>query len=615
MRRIIKKFSFHTFGIIALFFVLVALLDNKNILIVTASSDSVHPLSMEMYYTNSGQPFSDDKKSYVVKRKGNTYYLLLPNLKEIEYARLDPARHKRKIFIHKDMQIISNKWFNTTVRTADIRKSEPIQQIADIQINQQGMHFRTTGRDPQLNINLTPVKTYTFKNFHADTFLITLLVYMVILFLYNLYKKETFSEKLVAKLILYALFLGFGLFKADYYKQHVHFNYTPDAIAHLSYIDYIHKHHDLLPPFEDMYMITNKNAGNYLGHPSLYYHLMNLFYDDHLSINGNVENFRNINIIIFATGLLLLLYLGFQANISLLGHFAYLTFITSLPMHAYLGSTLSNDNLAILGGIIFAVGFLKLLRQEFTNSTYFIVGLGIFTAFFGKLTAALLIFFTLILYFLYIWRKGEKIVISKTQILLLGVFILPTILYQAYILIHYHAIVPTLNVTHPQEYKHSVYYIPEALRVHKTPWEWLKIYWYYIHTGWFGIHSHYSFYKFSMLYYAGLFILHIFALVALFFQCRNTADEKYCLLGKLTLVALFLVAAVQVIFSYKVHLHSGYTGGMQTRYLLPFMFSFAIMASVFVDRFKNSFLFTVMIILICIQTLYSDFFYFLEHYA
>ena len=614
MRQVIQKIFLHSSLLAILFFSLVALLDNKNILIFTITSNVGHPVSAELYYTSDGKPFSDEKKSHVYKIKDNRYYMLLPSLDEIQYARFDPARSKREITIAKDILLISNHWFVTTVRVADITKSEPAHQIKNFTRTAQGVHFQSTGRDPQININLTPVHSYSYIDRHYDTLGIALLLYLVILFLYHLYKKKTFSNFESAKLILYALFLTFGLFKVDYYKDHVHSNYTPDSIAHLSYIQYIHTHHELMPSFENMYMVTNKNAGNYLGHPPLYYYLMNLMYNKTLSITGNIENFRNLNVVLFTAALLLFFYIGFEMKIALLGHLVYLTFLTSLPMHAYLGSAITNDNLAILGAAIFAVGFLHLIQKRYTNTTYFLIGLGGFVAFFGKLTAALLIFFALLFLLLFLWRKKESFSITKSQVALVTLFLIPVIAYQSYILLHYHAVVPTLNVTHPEEYKHSVYFIPEALREYKTPLEWLGIYWHYIHTGWFGIHSHYSFYKFSIVDYFGLLMLHIFALIALVLSCKNDRSG-YCIFGKITMGAFLIVAFIQVAFSYKVHLHSGYTGGLQARYLLPFMFSFAIMASVFINRFSKNFFFTIGIMLLCIQALYSDFFYFLKHYA
>lgn len=610
----ISRFLLHTavFGIFFIF--ILALFDNKNTMILTMTSNTCQPFNAEVYYTKIGIAFNDNKVSHIDKIRGNKYYFTLPDFKEINYARLDPARHKRNITIQKNVQIIVSEWFTTTLYTADITKSEVGQQIDDYQVTSKGIQFKTTGRDPQLNINLNRTFIHSSRNFHIDTLIMSLLIYLVIVFLYKLYKTEEFSDKLSAKLILYTLFLFFSLFKVDYYKDHVHITYVPDTIAHLSYIEDMHEKPVLFPKFENMYMITNKNAGNYLGHPPLYYLLMNVVYDKNYSVTGNIENFRMLNLMIFMASILLMLCLGFGMKMSFLAHFTYLTLLTSLPMHAYLGSAITNDNLAIFGGILFLVGFQNFIKEKYTFSTYLTIGLGIFIAFFSKLTAALLILFAGIFYILYMLKNKIIPKFTLADIVVLALLIMPVFAYQIYILLHYHAIVPTLNVTHPEEYLHSVYYIPEALRHYKTPIEWLGIYWHYIHAGWFGIDSFHSFYKLSIMGFIGLFILHLMAFAALAFKC-NKSKRADCLLGKLSLLALITVSIIQVLFSYKAHLHSGYLGGLQPRYLLPFMVSFAIMASIFVDRFSKSFIFSILIILICIQALYSDFFYFLKYYA
>ena len=179
---------------------------------------------------------------------------------------------------------------------------------------------------------------------------------------------------------------------------------------------------------------------------------------------------------------------------------------------------------------------------------------------------------------------------------------------------HYHALVPTFNVTHPQEYLHSPFFVPEQYRQHLTLSQWFMRIVHYIQGGWFGIHSHHSFTKNSWIEFSGLLVLHLFAFISLFFKC-NTQDKSYCFIGKFTLFSLLMVLIVQFFFSYKAHLHSGYMGGLQPRYLLPFMFSFAIMASLFIERFKTFFVFNIFVIIVCIHAIYSDFFYFLNYYT
>ena len=183
-------------------------------------------------------------------------------------------------------------------------------------------------------------------------------------------------------------------------------------------------------------------------------------------------------------------------------------------------------------------------------------------------------------------------------------------------MLEYHALVPTYNVTHHEAYLHSGFYTPEQYRVHLSAQQWFDRMIHYIQSGWFGIHSHHSFGHPTWHGYIGLLLLHIFAIISFFIPCPKTENStSHCLLGKFTLIAVFMVLLVQYIFSYKTHLNSGYLGGLQPRYLLPFMFSFAIMAAIFVNRFASrSFILSVIVIALCIQAIYSDFFYFLLYY-
>jgi len=608
----VKLFIIHLSIIGIIFLLLVMLLDNKNTMIVTMESTSAVPLEAELYYTTEGQAFSDTKMSRRYKIKHNKYYFKLPSFDKIQYARFDPSKRNDNIII-KQINIIISHWFTTSIYSIDITKSQIVQQISNYKIDKNLISFTTTNRDAQLNLNFSRNFIQAFRNLHIDTFLIALLVYGLFLFLFQLSKEKEFTPLLSSKLILYSLFLALALFKVDYYKEHVHYNYTPDNIAHLSYIEYLHNHSEILPKFENMFMITNKNAGNYLGHSPLYYHFMNIVYNENYSVVGNVDNFRTLNTILFATTILLLLYLGFASSLSLLGHFVYLSIISSLPMHAYLGSNVSNDNLAVFGGVLFLIALLKLLRGEYNNHSYLLLSAGIFIAYFAKLTAGILVFFASVYFFFYIFKNKIPFSITKKQALILSLSVIPILSYQLYIALNYHTLIPTLNATHPAEYLTSGFYIPEASRHYLTALEWLQNYWGNVHAGWFGILSHHSLVKPSIFQYIGLLLLHIFALIALFIPCEEK-QKTFCVLGRISLFSFISIAIVQYTFSYLGHLNSGYMGGLQTRYLLPFMVAFAIMASIFVNRFKESFFMNIVVIILCIHAIYSDFFYFLKYY-
>jgi len=606
------KFSIASLFTIISLFLIVIFLQNQTTMIITMDSKNKKSLNPQFYFAEKDKPLNETNSRKAHTITNNQYYFSLPNLDKIKIARFDPSKKINTILI-KDITIIDSQWFKTTTYKLATEKLHTIKDIKNLKKSTKGLYFESIGGDPQLLVDFSLEKDFEQSTLHFKSLLSTLIIFMVLLFLYHIYKTEKLDHKLSAKLIIYSLFLAFALFKVMYYKDHVNRFNPPDELAHLAYIYHIHNHDDVIPKFEDMRMLNNKKAGNYLSHPPLYYQFMNIIYNDKEHIYKTVNNFRELNVLIFITSFILLLYIGFTAQISLLSHFAYLSVITSIPMYAYSGGSITNDNLAILGAMVFIVGLKKLLDGEYKNLTYFILGLGIFLAYFSKLTAAILIFFALIFFLLYTFKNKTKLTLTKNQFLILLLFFIPIAYYQLYILLTYHSLLPAFHVTYPEQYLHSVYYVPEEYRQHLSKTEWLSRMKMYITGGWFGIHSHHSFVKDTIYEYLGLLLLHIFAIVTIVFKC-NKDTKSYCILGKIGILSLFMVLVVQFVFSYKTHLSSGYMGGLQPRYLLPFMFAFAIMASLFVERFKQYFLFTIFIILVCIHALYSDFFYFLQYY-
>ena len=606
------KIAIISLFVIGLLFLSILYFQHKNVMIITMENRQKSIINPQIYFTTQGKSYSEERSRKAFKVKGNKYFFALPDLSEINYARFDPTRVKAEITV-SHITFIQSGWVNTSVFDMPVENLIPQYQIEEYHKAGKSIHFKTVGSDPQLNMHFNFKRLSTAKNNYVIPLLSAVLIYIICFYLYRIYRTSELNSFLTAKLILYSLFFALALFKVDYYKENIRFGYPPDELAHLAYVDHVHNHPDLITKFETMRMLNNKQAGNYLSHPPLYYKILNLAYDENYSIRQNVDNFRTMSMIIFLFSFLLILYLGFATNMSLLAHFVYVSFVSSVPMFAYLGGSISNDSLAIFGGLVFIIGLKRLLEQNYTNATYFILGLGMFISYFSKLTAAILIFFALLFYFIYLFKRKKMPAISKMQFGILFLFIAPILYYQAYIIMTYHSLVPTFNVTFPEQYLHSGFFIPEDKRNYLTHFEWLKRMQHYIEGGWFGIHSHHSFVKDTVWQYLGLLLLHIFALFALFFRCKEE-NRSFCLIGKIALLSLFSVLIVQYFQSYSVHLHKGYMGGLQPRYLLPFMFAFAIMAAIFVERFNKIFIVTVLIILICIQSLYSDFFYFLQYY-
>lgn len=612
MKKNILHISLFIAAVLVLFF-LQLLLQKGTTLELETNSNSLHP---KIYFQTIHDKFYSEQNSLnptVSKVSENGRYSFdLRNMKEFTKLRVDPDTRPGSVQV-KSMEIIQKDWFHTRYFSLSLKSITPLNQIKNFTIVGDGISFKSTGNDPNLEIAFQPVKELTTTNYHIQELLIALIGALIGVFLQNLYKNYEHSQTFYAKLILYALFFSFTIFKVEYYKEHINFGYPPDELAHLSYVEYVHNHHHFMPDYNQMRMINNKSAYNYLSHPPLYYEIMNLAYDNSKDIRDNGTNFRNLSSLLFLLSVMIILFIGFRARFSIVADLVFLSIFTAVPMHAYIGASVSNDTLALLGGAIFAAGFLKLLERDYSFLSYFLLALGIVVAYFAKLTAALLIFFALLVYLLQMVVKKEKIAFGKKEVALFAIILAPILYYQLSIIYHYHAIVPTFDKTHPHEYLLSNFYIPPEHRQHLNLSEWFERLLGYIQGGWFGIHSHHSFTKESWFGSIGLLLLHIFAFIALFLKCPQE-KSAFCRLGKITLMALLMVLTVQFFFSYRAHLSSGYMGGLQPRYLLPFMFAFAIMGALFVERFVKSFWAVVVVILLSFHALYSDFFYFLQYY-
>lgn len=598
-------------AITMIFFTLIWM-QNGNTMMVSVEMKKGAKIVPELYFAKSEEDFSKQHSVEGRKIKKHLYALSLPDFESMQRVLLKPTQKEGDVVI-RNITVIQTSWFMETLYTLSLDNLSPFHQMEDFKQDENKTSFKATGVDTLLDVKFFPEAVSSSRDKHIGLLLVAILSYSIMYYLYRLYKIEELNTFFTSKLILYSLFFALAIFKVEYYKENIHFKHPPDELAHIAYIDHVHKHNEFLPKFETMHMLNNTKAGNYLSHPPLYYKILDLAYDENYSIYQNVDNFRIMSMIIFLASFLLLLYFGFGANMGLLAHLVYLSVISSVPMFAYLGGSINNDTLAIFGGLVFIAGFKRLLEKEYTTLTYFILGLGIFIAYFSKLTVAALIFFVFVFYLLYLLKIKEIPKITKAQFGMLLLFLLPIFYYQAYIIFTYHSLLPAFDKTHPEEYLKSAFFVPEALRHYLTPYEWLERMWGYIEGGWFGIHSHHSFVKETVWQYIGLFILHIFALFALFFRCKEE-NRSFCIVGKIALLSLLSVLVVQYFQSYGVHLSKGYRGGLQPRYLLPFMFAFAIMASMFVERFNKLFIVTILTIVICIQAIYSDFFYFLQYY-
>ena len=573
-------------------------------LLITLSAADGGGLAPRVYWSKPGTPFSETRAASAFEVRNGVYAIPVPE-KGWQILRLDPDIHtKRHIMLHA-IALERRTLLHRTIQRFDLATVRPGFQIADF-VRQKGqITFRTTGRDPQLIVplRLSPPVASTAL---APTDLVwSLFATLLIAFIIYLARHPDDEERDTAKTILYALFLFFLIFQAWYYAVHLHPGYPPDEVPHARYVAYVHAHHAFVPHFETM--------PHYLSHPPLYYELAALGYDDTLSLTQNLLQLRHTSIALFALTVLLTLALGYRMRVSLLGHFVFLTFLSAIPMYGYLGGSVSNDVLAMLAGVVFLHVLQRLLHERYDLGSALGLAFAVWLAYFSKFTVALLLFFALLAWVVPILKTRRALPFDRIFWAVLLIAAIPILYYQGTIFLRYHALIPTYNLTHPEAYLHSGFYTPPQYRLHLSLSEWFQRLLHYILGGWFGIHSHHSFGHDTWGGVWSALALHAMAFAAFLLPCRDT-DRILCRLGKITLFALLAVLTIQFFFSYKAHLKQGYLGGLQPRYLLPFMVAFAILAADFADRFRHRFLWRIAIISLGIHAIYNNFFYMLIYY-
>ena len=254
--------------------------------------------------------------------------------------------------------------------------------------------------------------------------------------------------------------------------------------------------------------------------------------------------------------------------------------------------------------MIFLIGLLKLIDHPDSRYSYLLISVGLLLGYFTKLTVFLIMFFSLIflVYYFIIKKISIKENLSYIIMLVLVVFI-PIVFYQLNIIIKYDSIYPSLSSRSIEEYTNSRFYVEESNRIFLTISQWfnrLVTYWI---TGWYGIMSEKWIVKASFFQYIGIFALHFFVIFSLYYNCRK--NENYCLVGKIGYVSILIVIAIQFYFSYNSHLTTGYLGGLQARYYLPFVAIFAILCSLFINQIKSTIL-RILILVLSLHAVYYD---------
>ena len=261
-----------------------------------------------------------------------------------------------------------------------------------------------------------------------------------------------------------------------------------DQGSHLSYLLYIARYPTLLPDFRSMtlynpagtldgltrYEIYTGTISN-MTHPPLYYLLMAFLSGIRLLPDGSaaldLTRLRVINMALSAGTVTLSFYLGYTRirSRSPLVHALYAFAIVTLPMLAYLGASVNNDNLAFPALVIFFAGLLRYEEDKLDWRTYTLIGLGFLIGGMTKLTTALMCLLMLfaVLVLDVIRTKSLRLILNRAFLIALPCFLL-FLAYEIWVRRTYGSWQPTIYNLDPEYFYRTEFYTPPEQRLPLT---------------------------------------------------------------------------------------------------------------------------------------------------
>ena len=394
---------------------------------------------------------------------------------------------------------------------------------------------------------------------------------------------------------IYGAALLYYVLKQCYYAVFV--GGFPDQIAQLSYIIHMAKAPALVPdlPAMQMWQVKSVSDGltifapaagtvNYLNHPPLYFLMMAFLGGVRILPDGtaalNLMRLRTLNILLSASAVALAFYLGYTRlrKRSPMVHTLYAAAIVTLPMLAYTGAGVNNDNLAVLALVIFFTGLVRYQEDRLDLPTYLLIGLGFLTGSFSKLTTGLICILALVtaLVMSVIRTRSLKLVANKWFLITLPCYLL-FLGYELIIHSRYGSWQPTLLDISPETYYASVFYVAPENRVPMTVWQFARHFIGGIGYTWSSLYGHNQ--TVTEMMNNGLWGLVYWVVPAamVFVLVRGWILRKQDRICLPVAAAFFGTMAYHFYSHWKGYPVSGYLGGAQARYYLAMIVPMAFL--------------------------------------
>lgn len=393
---------------------------------------------------------------------------------------------------------------------------------------------------------------------------------------------------------LYGAALLYFLLKQCYYAFAI--GGFPDEMEHLSYIVEMVKSPSLFPPFGSMpmyYWASGENgvvvlsvlggSVNNVMHPPLYYLFMAFTGGIRILPDGSAEvslaRLRLINMLFSGGAVVLSFRLGYTRlkDRPLPVHALFAAAVVTLPMLAYGGTGINNDNLAFFALVLFFAGLLRYQEDRLDLKTYLLIGLGFLLGSLSKLTAALIMILMLltVLVMSVIRTRSLKLILSKYFLITLPCYLL-FLIYVLLVKKTYGVFQPNLYYLVPDYYYTTPFYVAPENRVPMTFWEYLRFFaggvgytWSSIYCRYPGVTAAMNNAQFGVVYWIPVFA----GLFAAARQCVTRRFDRYTLPVAVSFLGTLAYHFYSNWTGYPV---SGYLGAVQARYYLGLIVCFAM---------------------------------------
>lgn len=394
---------------------------------------------------------------------------------------------------------------------------------------------------------------------------------------------------------IYGLALLYYVLKQVYFAIWV--EGFPDQMAHLSYLAWLSDHPTLFPDFRNIpYAVARGDQGglaiirfksgtvNNMIHPPLYYLIMNLFSGiekvGRRSYAVDIMRLRAMNILLSSATVVLAFRLGYTRlkERPPLVHALYALAIATLPMLAYVGAGINNDNLAYFALVIFFTGLLRYSEGKEDLKTYLLVGIGFLLGSFAKLTTALLLLVMLGVTFIMsvIRTKSLKLILNKWFLVTLPCYLL-FLAYEIHVKRTCGAWQPSLLDLNPEYYYTTVFYVPPENRVPMTFLQYVRLFAEGIGYSWSSLYCHNPEVTRIMKNLAWGLVYWVPVAAALFAGVRSLVRRTGDRLALPVVLGFLGTLAYHFYSNWKGYPVSGYLGAVQARYYLGMIVPFAFL--------------------------------------